>query len=283
MGLKADLPPVTFAGLRYTLAFLCLLPFVIGNKEHRQIVARLPRVEWIELIVLGVLYYTLAQGAQFVGLAKLPASTLTLLLNFSPVFIAFYSVFTKYEQTSLLQWGGILISLIGAFVYFLPLHLENSQIVGLIAAFIGVTSNSAASILGRKVNSHGRINPVIVTTISMGVGGILMLVLGIVVQGVGTITPQQWVIIGWLAVVNTALAFTLWNKSLQTLTAVESSIINSTMLPQITLLAWLFLGEAIGTKEVLGLALVLGGTLTVQLWRYLPISKKQTLAIGENK
>jgi hypothetical protein len=34
-----------------------------------------------------------------------------------------------------------------------------------------------------------------------------------------------------------------WNKSLQTLTAVESSIINSTMLPQIAILAWLLLGE----------------------------------------
>ena len=101
-----------------------------------------------------------------------------------------------------------------------------------------------------------------------------MLVIGIITQGVGTLTNQQWVIIGWLAVVNTALAFTLWNKSLQTLTAVESSIINGTMLPQIALLAWLFLGEPLGGKEVLGLIFVLIGTLIVQLWRYLPTSKQ---------
>ena len=100
-----------------------------------------------------------------------------------------------------------------------------------------------------------------------------MLIIGIFTQGVGTLTVQQWTIIGWLALVNTALAFTLWNKSLQTLTAVESSIINGTMLPQIAFLAWIFLGELLGGKEILGLCLVGAGTLIVQLWRYLPASK----------
>jgi len=50
-------------------------------------------------------------------------------------------------------------------------------------------------------------------------------------------------IIALLAIVNAAFAFTLWNKSLQMLTAVESSIINGTMLPQIAILAWIFLNE----------------------------------------
>ncbi len=74
-------------------------------------------------------------------------------------------------------------------------------------------------------------------------------------------------IIAWLAIVNTAFAFTLWNKSLQTLTAVESSIINSTMLPQIAILAWLFLGENLNLRQILGLGLVTLGIVIVQVWR----------------
>jgi drug/metabolite transporter (DMT)-like permease len=111
----------------------------------------------------------------------------------------------------------------------------------------------------------------VVTTISMGVGGVLMLAIGLATQGVGVLTIQQWAIIGWLALINTALAFTLWNKSLQTLTAVESSIVNGTMLPQIAILAWIFLDEPLGSRQIAGLALVATGTLIVQLWRYLPI------------
>lgn len=271
IGLAAELPPVTFAGLRYTLAFLCLFPLTLFNREHARTIRGLSKQKWRDLIVLGVALYTLTQGAQFVGLAFLPAATLTLLLNFSPIFIAIYSMFGMHERTSLLQWVGIFLSISGALIYFLPLAMDRSQTAGLIAAFVGVTANAAASVMGRNINSRGGINPLVVTTVSMGVGGALMLGAGILVQGIGTPTLEGWAIIGWLALVNTALAFTLWNKSLQTLTAVESSIINGTMLPQIAILAWIFLDEPLGLKQIAGLALVAAGTLIVQLWRYLQI------------
>lgn len=48
---------------------------------------------------------------------------------------------------------------------------------------------------------------------------------------------------------------------------VESSIINSTMLPQIAVLAWLFLDEPLGPRQMAGLALVGVGMLVVQLRR----------------
>ena len=67
--------------------------------------------------------------------------------------------------------------------------------------------------------------------------------------------------------VNTALAFTLWNLTLRELSAVESSIINSTMLIQIAILAWIFLGERITWQEGAGLLLAGAGVLLVQLRR----------------
>lgn len=271
-GLKADLPSVTFAGLRYTLAALCLLPLTLLNPAHRQTLRGLSIRTWWELLALGVIFYTLTQGAQFVSLSFLPSATLSLLLNFSPIFIALYGMASRSEQTSLTQWGGILVTVIGALIYFLPLSIAGNQIPGLIAALVALSANATSSILGRYINTQEKLNPLVVTSISMGIGRILMLVIGILTQGMGTLNLTQWAIIGWLAVVNTAIAFTLWNKSLQTLTAVESSIINGTMLPQIAILAWIFLDESLGGKEILGLVFVLAGTLIVQLWRYLPTS-----------
>lgn len=274
IGLKSDLPSVTFAGLRYTLAAFCLLPFTILNPIHRQTLRELPARTWWELIGLGIVFYTLTQGAQFVSLSFLPSATLSLLLNFSPIFIAVYGMMSHSESTSLTQWGGILVTVIGALIYFAPLSIEEGQIVGLLAGLVALSANAASSIFGRYINTQEKLNPLVVTSVSMGIGGILMLVTGILTQGMGRLNLTQWAIIGWLAVVNTAIAFTLWNKSLQTLTAVESSIINGTILPQIALLAWLFLGEPLGGKEVVGLIFVLIGTLIVQLWRYLPTSKQ---------
>ena len=47
----------------------------------------------------------------------------------------------------------------------------------------------------------------------------------------------------------------------------ESSIINGTMLIQIAILAWLFLGERLSAQEVGGMVLAGLGTLVVQLGR----------------
>jgi len=267
MGLKASLPALTFAGLRYFLAFVCLLPFVLLNPAHRQTLRRLSRAERGQLAILGVLFYALTQGAQFVSLAFLPAASLSLLLNFSPIFVALPSGWINQEPTSLAQWGGILLSAVGAVVYFFPLDIPAGQTLGLLAALVGVAANAASSLLGRQMNHKGRLAPLVVTAVSMGIGGVLLLGAGMLTQGFGRLDGTQWLIIGWLAVVNTALAFTWWNSSLQTLTAVESSILNSTMLPQIAILAWLFLDEPLTGRQILGIALVGMGTLIVQVWR----------------
>ncbi|MBT8380836.1 MAG: EamA family transporter, partial [Ignavibacteria bacterium] len=51
----------------------------------------------------------------------------------------------------------------------------------------------------------------------------------------------------------------------RTLTAMESSIINGTMLIQIAVLAWIFLGEGISIQEVIGMAIAAVGAVLVQL------------------
>jgi drug/metabolite transporter (DMT)-like permease len=106
-----------------------------------------------------------------------------------------------------------------------------------------------------------------ITFISMGVGAVVLLALGVLVQGFGRLDLQSWLLIAWLAIVNTAFAFTLWNHTLRTLSAVESSILNSLMMPQIAILAFVFLGEALSVKEIIGLVLVGLGVLIVQLKR----------------
>ena len=270
IGLKTDLPSITFAGLRYSLAFLCLLPFVLVNPIHRKTILDFSRATWSQLLLLGLVFYTLTQGAQFVSLAFLPAATLTLLLNFSPVIIALLSSRLNDEPPSMIQWGGIMLSTIGAIVYFLPVGIPSKQILGLVVAFVGVIANSGSSLLGRQINHRSNLPPLIITTVSMGIGGLILLVIGTMTQGFGHLDITQWLIIGWLAIINTAIAFTIWNKTLRTLTAVESSIINSTMLPQIAILAWLFLGEPLNARQIIGIILVGVGTLIVQLWRHFP-------------
>jgi len=60
-----EIPPLTFAGLRYTLAFLILLP---GLWKYKAEVRALSAKEWLLLATLGVVFYTMTQGGQFLTL-----------------------------------------------------------------------------------------------------------------------------------------------------------------------------------------------------------------------
>jgi drug/metabolite transporter (DMT)-like permease len=267
LGLQTSLPALTFAGLRYTLAFLCLAPFALGNSALRKRMRALTRAEWTALALLGMVFYSITQGAQFVGLAYLPAATLNLLLNFSPILVALAGSRLIQERPSSAQWYGILLCTAGAVIYFLPLNIPGQQWIGLSVGLAGLVANAGSSLLGRHINRNSGLPPILVTFISMGIGGSLLLACGGLTQGFGQPGPEGWLIIIWLAVVNTAAAFTLWNHTLRTLTATESSIINNTMMPQIAILAWVFLGESLTPRQIIGMALVVAGTLVVQLLR----------------
>jgi drug/metabolite transporter (DMT)-like permease len=107
----------------------------------------------------------------------------------------------------------------------------------------------------------------VVTVVSMGVGALVLMAVGLASQGLPRLSWKSWGIIVWLAVINTAFAFTLWNHTLRRLTAVESSLINNTMLIQIALLAWVFLGESLSPKGIAGIVVAAVGVLLVQLAR----------------
>ena len=266
-GLRNNIPAITFAGLRYGLAWLCLTPFILLKREHRSAIKRLSGTDWLRLGALGLVFYTLTQGSQFLGLAYLPAAMLNLLLNLTPVVVGIVGVVFMHNHPTPIQWVGIGLATIGVGFYFLPISLPQAQVIGVIVGVIGILANAGSSLLGREINHSGRFSPLLVTFVSMGIGSVLLLVTGTVTQGFGSMSWQDWAIILWLAVVNTAFAFTLWNHTLRTLSAVESSVINSLMMPQIAILAYFFLDEALSAKEIWGLLLVGTGVLIVQLKR----------------
>ena len=71
---------------------------------------------------------------------------------------------------------------------------------------------------------------------------------------------------------NTVLAFVLWNHALGTLRAYEQSILQNTMLIQITLLACIFLNEVLTIHKILGIIMVFAGVLIVQLYSSIRIA-----------
>ncbi|MFW9997951.1 MAG: EamA family transporter, partial [Candidatus Odinarchaeota archaeon] len=78
-------------------------------------------------------------------------------------------------------------------------------------------------------------------------------------------------------------AFTLWNKTLQTLRAVDSSLINSTMLPQTVILALIFLGERPELLDWVGLLLLMSSVVLVQYNQAKKVSEEKKNENGSER
>jgi drug/metabolite transporter (DMT)-like permease len=262
---QENLPPLTFSGLRYTLASVILLGVIAYRREYRSSIRHHGRKWWGLMIVYGIIFVSVTQGAQFVGLDLLQAITVSTLLNLTPIVVLLMGIALLRERPTSSQVVWIIIGVIGAMLYFYPLDLVGEAWLGVVVVTIGVVANSFSSILGRYINKERTAPPIVITGVSMTIGASLLLIAGITFEESTVITPVALIYIVWLSVVNTAFAFTLWNRAMQSLRAVDMTLINSTMLPQIVILSIIFLGEMPDLLDWCGLILLTLSVAFVQV------------------
>ena len=251
-----DIPPLTFAGLRYSIASMVLLTLILVQPKMRSSLNNRSRRWWGLLFLYGCIYITATQGTQFLGLFYLPAITFSLILNMTPIIVLLSAIPLLGEKPSMVETILVILGISGVILYFFPLDFVGVSILGLIIAIISLLANSASAIIGRAINRLRNIPSLVVTGVMMSIGSIFLMLFGFTTEPLSPLSFTSWFYIVWLAVMNTALAFTLWNRAMQVLRAVDMALINSTMMPQIVILSFIFLGEYPEPLDWLGLILL---------------------------
>lgn len=260
MGLT-EVSPLTLVTLRYVVASLVLLPIAFMRGETA---ALRDRRALMKFLFLGLTGYTVAQGLQCVGLFYLPAVSVTFILNFTPVIVLAMGVLALGERPTRLQLAGMLLVLAGAYLYF-NAPLSSNSPLGVLITLVSGLGWASYLVSGRLLFVKGEMRPLGLTSFSMGLGTLVLAAASISFEGLPHVSPSSWAIIIWLGVVNTAVAFFLWNRALQRLEAFEISVLQNTMLVQIAVLAWIFLGESLTVAKLIPMAMVFVGALVVQL------------------
>ncbi|KPU62966.1 hypothetical protein EP1X_06305 [Thermococcus sp. EP1] len=190
---------------------------------------------------------------------------MTFILNLTPIFVAILSVLFLKETPSVIQIVGITLVILGVKIFFTESVLVFNERIGILITLVSGIGWAVYMILMRHYLRENHESVISLTAISMGVGALMLL--GVTASS-GYITMpslKTWGIILILSIVNTAFAFVLWNHALKYLKAYEQSILQNTMLIQITLLAYAFLGETLTIHKVIGMIIVFCGVLLVQL------------------
>jgi drug/metabolite transporter (DMT)-like permease len=256
----AHLGPLTLAGLRYSAAFLLLLPLMAQRGGLRRDPA--PGY-WGHLFLIGLCAYTIGNGALFWALQYLPATTGSFLLTLVPIPVLFLGILRLKERPTAWQTVGLLVALGGGALFFSPgLHAGEPLALGVVG--LGLLAFAVFGVLGREVARTQQVQTVPLTAIPLFFGGGLLLPLALATEGIPSLSLAGLVIVLWLAAVNTALAYLLYNHALQTLTALEMNVLLNLSPLGTALLAALLLGEQVLPAQWIGMVVVILGVSAVE-------------------
>ena len=252
--------PLWLAFFRYESAGL-----VLALVSVPEVVAAARAVGLSRLAALGVLGYAIAQGPFVFALSRLPASTALLVGTVtSVVVVTVLGMVFLDERPTALSFGGIALTVAGLALFAGVAPIGGIDPAGAVAVTFSSIGYGGWLVLGRHMLHRGTSSRGVVAG-SMTLGTLPLCAIAAAFEPPPPADVSLLALIAWLAVVNTAVAFTLWAESQRGLRAYESNVLSNLVLVEASLLAFVFLAEPLGAPQWAGIGLVLAGVLLTQL------------------
>ncbi|MDJ0954001.1 MAG: DMT family transporter [Acidimicrobiia bacterium] len=260
LGLE-DIPRLTFASLRYVVGAITL--FIWRRLTVGSAVPTVASSLWRWLLALGVLLYGIVPAAQFVALDLVDATTFNFVFQAGiPLVTALLAGMVLKEPTSRWEWLGVAVVVVGIF-FFYPVVPRGDEAFGIFLAAVAAAGIGGSNLLQRKVMRGRQIAALDATVVPMTLGSVGLFIVAMIVEPFPALGAEQVLLILFLGVVSTALAFTLWHHAMRTLNALHAGVIASGQMVEVPILALVILGEALTAGRVFGSLIVLGGILVV--------------------
>lgn len=266
-----ELSPFQVAGVRYFGAFIALTPILLTRS--RATLKHLPRRSWVKLALMGVISYPLGNSMLFWGLQSLHSTTSAFLLNSMPLATLALGVVWLKERPTRLQLVGLVIALAGGLVFF-GTRIPSAEAIPIVVTLLGAVCLSIFGVMAREFARDGLVDGVTLAAIPLLFGGGVLM---IAVPPAYIPSARVSAVLVWLAIVNSAVAYLLWNHALKRLQAFEISIVANLMPMGTGLLAPFLIGESVGASAWIGIGVALAGVVLVGLGSRRPIA---TPAVG---
>jgi drug/metabolite transporter (DMT)-like permease len=203
--------PIHFAGTRFILSGLLILPFTVWPREYiRMLVANRSLVIWVTILQTLINYILF-----YIGMDRVPGALGAVIVGAQPFITAIVSrIMIKEERfnrakviTIFFGLAGIVLVSVGrqGFHFGLP-----GEVAGIIMIFIANISTATSNVLVSKQGKN--MNPLVLSSFSMLIGGLIMFLISYVFEDI-TSEPNfpvnYWLALSWLAFMS-AFTFSKW-------------------------------------------------------------------------
>jgi drug/metabolite transporter (DMT)-like permease len=249
--------PLTLAALRFSGAFLVLLPVVFALRQPW------PKGrDWLAVALLGGVYFCVYQvlyNVAFVYTTAAHGSMVGATLAFMTMLVA---ALFGVERLTVHKTTGVLVATTGVAVALATGLADAPEGAwrGDLIMLAGIFCWACYNVWSRPFIA--RSSPLTFLTGGMGFGAAFLLAIALIHGGFGTLAafgPGQWIALVYLAAVGTPVALYLWVFALP---RASPTRVASTMAMHpvgASILAAIVIGEPIGLNLIVGVIAILGG------------------------
>jgi len=214
LGLQYD-TPLHFAGVRFIISGLMLLPFTVKPAAYLRMIRENYKVVLSVMVLQTLMNYSLF----YLGLNLVPGALGAVIVGSQPLVTAVVAAMMHDEErltrskiiTIIFGISGVILISAGRQAFRLGTALEFLGVILILGANIATAvSNVVVSLKSRGMN------PVVLSSFSLGVGGLILYLVSIPVEGTVRVYRPflYWADLAWLSFMS-AFAFSLWFKLLQ--------------------------------------------------------------------
>ena len=265
----SEVGPIVFVALRYTLACPFLLVMTLQHRK-KQTVEDVKK-NWKILLITGLSGPFISQILQYVGLELTTASDALLLLNLTPIFAVILASPVLSEKITIEKVVGVILATVGAMLIVMnatpePATFDFWRLFGDLIVILSTFFFAVNGIAGKV--SIKSVDAVSTSFYSMLFAVPFIWVSASLLDDVTvlfTMSVQAWLVVMWVAIVNTVIAFVLYYESMKHIEASLVQIMLNLIAVWGVLMSILVLSETVTYFQIFGGAITVIGVIIAQM------------------
>lgn len=259
--LVAVIPPLELVWMRYLIALVALVIIGLVTRQNWKIKKRYFGI----IIAIAIIGYVISIVAQETGTMLSTAQMGAIITSTTPAFMVLFASLILKERLTLKKTISVSLATIGVIAIVGIDDINMSSMLGGVSLIIAALTWALMSVLIKRIPSD--YSQIVVTTYATLIAVVVLtpFVIPKLPQiDINDLThPTIWGGLIYLGVISTSIAFLLWNRGLQMLSASSGGVFFFFQPIVGALLGWLILGETISITFWIGSILILIGVLLV--------------------
>lgn len=259
----ADAPPFLILTMRFLASgtIAVTIAFMLGQRLPMQ------KRQWVAILVLGLCQNSLYLGLNFKAMTLVPAGLAAILASSVPLIVALCCRLFLRERLGWMGYAGLASGFAGVLIIMESRIAGGESGFGIALCLLGAIAMASATLIVRNTDLGKGL--LMIVGLQMLVGSVSLVPVAFLLEDPESVRLTASLVFAfiYIALVPGVIATLVWFYLVRRIGATHAAAFHFLNPAFGVIIANLLLGELIGLRDVIGVAIVMGSILLVQLSR----------------